>query len=413
MEDKMLRRTVKITAYALSAVLLCTGMDVYAATGVSSVLPSGGINIVLDNGTGLESLRDQTGDKTIQIETVVDVERVGEAKAAAAAEALAREKAQEEEMFKNLVIAQVNAYVNVRSLPSESGEVVGKLYNNSVGTLLSKENGWYQIRSGNVTGYVKGEFCVTGDEAITLAREVGTRIASVNCDGLFVRKEPSTESKRLGMVAYMDDLLVLEETDTWVKVDTEEGDGWVSREYVDLHTEFVEAESKEEEEARLAKEAADRAAAREAARQAQAEQAAQNQAAAPQGSSHGIDPSSVTISGDNEMGVAVANYAVQFVGNPYKWGGTSLTNGADCSGFVMSVYAAFGVSLPHSSSADRKQGYAVDSLANALPGDLICYSGHVALYIGDGNIVHASNSTTGIIISRADYKRILAIRRIF
>lgn len=411
----MLRRTVKITAYALSAVLLCTGMDmdVHAATGISSVLPSGGINIALDNGTGLESLQNQTGDKNIQIETVVDAERVDEAKAAAAAEALAREKAQEEEMFRNLVIAQVNAYVNVRSLPSESGEIVGKLYNNSVGTLLSKENGWYQIRSGNVTGYVKGEFCVTGEEAISLAREVGTRIASVSCDGLFVRKEPSTESKRLGMVAYMDDLLVLEETDTWVKVDTEEGDGWVSREFVDLHTEFVEAESKEEEEARLAKEAADRAAAREAARQAQAAQAAQNQAAAPQGSSHGIDPSTVTISGDNEMGVAVANYAVQFVGGPYKWGGTSLTNGADCSGFVMSVYAAFGVSLPHSSSADRKQGYAVDSLANALPGDLICYSGHVALYIGDGNIVHASNSKTGIIISRADYKRILAIRRIF
>ena len=111
--------------------------------------------------------------------------------------------------------------------------------------------------------------------------------------------------------------------------------------------------------------------------------------------------------------MAVANYAVQFVGGPYVYGGTSLTNGADCSGFVMSVYSAFGVSLPHSSSADRKQGYAVDSLANALPGDLICYSGHVALYIGDGNIVHASNSKTGIIISRADYKRILAIRRIF
>lgn len=411
----MLRRTVKITAYALSAVLLCTGMDldIYAATGISSVLPSGGINIALDNGTGLESLQDQAGNKNIQIETMVDAEQVNEAKAAAAAEAIAQEKAREEEMFKNLVIAQVNAYVNVRSLPSESGEVVGKLYNNSVGTLLAKENGWYQIRSGNVTGYVKGEFCVTGEEAISLAREVGTRIASVTCDGLFVRKEPSTESKRLGMVAYMDDLLVLEETDTWVKVDTEEGDGWVSREFVDLHTEFVEAESKEEEEARLAKEAADREAAREAARQAQAAQAAQNQTATPQGSSHGIDPGSVTISGDNEMGVAVANYAVQFVGGPYKWGGTSLTNGADCSGFVMSVYAAFGVSLPHSSSADRKQGYAVDSLANALPGDLICYSGHVALYIGDGNIVHASNSKTGIIISRADYKRILAIRRIF
>lgn len=408
----MFRRTVKITAFALSAALLCTGvnMDVQAAQGISSVLPSGGINIALDNGTGLESLQDQAGYKNIQLESMVDAKQVDEAKAAAVAQAIAREKAQEEEMFKNLVIAQVNAYVNVRSLPSESGEIVGKLYNNSVGTLLARENGWYQIRSGNVTGYVKGEFCVTGEEAIALAREVGTRIASVTCDGLYVRQEPSTESKILGMVAFEDDLLVLEETDTWVKVDTEEGDGWVSREYVDLHTEFVQAESREEEEARLAKEAADRQKAREAARQAQAAQA---QAAAPQGSSHGIDPSSVTISGDNEMGVAVANYAVQFVGYPYKWGGTSLTNGADCSGFVMSVYANFGVSLPHSSSADRKQGYAVDSLDNALPGDLICYSGHVALYIGDGNIVHASNSKTGIIISRADYKKILAIRRIF
>ncbi len=408
----MFRRTVKITAFALSAALLCAGvnMDVQAAQGISSVLPSGGINIALDNGTGLESLQDQAGYKNIQLESVVNAKQVDEAKAAAVAQAIAREKAQEEEMFKNLVIAQVNAYVNVRSLPSESGEIVGKLYNNSVGTLLARENGWYQIRSGNVTGYVKGEFCVTGEEAIALAREVGTRIASVTCDGLYVRQEPSTESKILGMVAFEDDLLVLEETDTWVKVDTEEGDGWVSREYVNLHTEFVQAESREEEEARLAKEAADRQKAREAARQAQAAQA---QAAAPQGSSHGIDPSSVTISGDNEMGVAVANYAVQFVGYPYKWGGTSLTNGADCSGFVMSVYANFGVSLPHSSSADRKQGYAVDSLANALPGDLICYSGHVALYIGDGNIVHASNSKTGIIISRADYKKILAIRRIF
>ena len=169
----MFRHTGKVTAFALSAALLCSGvsMDVQAAQGISSVLPSGGINIALDNGTGLESLQDQTG-KNIQLETVVNARQVDEAKAAAAAQAVAQEKAQEEEMFKNLVIAQVNAYVNVRSLPSESGEIVGKLYNNSVGTLLAKENGWYQIRSGNVTGYVKGEYCVTGEEAITLAREV-------------------------------------------------------------------------------------------------------------------------------------------------------------------------------------------------------------------------------------------------
>lgn len=407
----MFRRSIRITAYALSAVLLCTGMnmDVYAATGVSSVLPSGGINIALDNGTALENLQDQSGGKTVQLETMVDAAQVDEAKAAAVAEVVAAELAAEEAIFKNLVIAQVNSYVNVRDMPSESGKIVGKLYNNSVGDFLAEEDGWYQIRSGSVTGYVKGEFCVTGDDAITLAKEVGTRIATVTCDGLFVRKEPNTDCAILGMVAFEDDLLVLEETDTWVRVDTEEGEGWVSRQYVNLHTEFVQAESKEEEEARLAKEAADRQRAREAARQA----AAASTPAAETHTSYGLDPATVTISGDSEMGVAVAEYAVQFVGNPYVWGGTSLTNGADCSGFVMSVYANFGVSLPHSSSADRKQGYAVDSLANAQPGDLICYSGHVALYIGDGNIVHASTSKTGIIISKADYKRILAIRRIF
>ena len=113
------------------------------------------------------------------------------------------------------------------------------------------------------------------------------------------------------------------------------------------------------------------------------------------------------------MGVAVAEYALQFVGNPYVYGGTSLTKGADCSGFVMSVYANFGVSLPHSSKADRSQGSAVASLDEAQPGDLICYSGHVALYIGNGQIVHASNPTKGICVSGASYRKILAIRRIF
>ena len=131
-------------------------------------------------------------------------------------------------------------------------------------------------------------------------------------------------------------------------------------------------------------------------------------------SSSGSAPAvTYTASGDSEMGTAVADYALQFVGNPYVYGGSSLTNGTDCSGFVMSVYANFGVSLPHSSSADRSQGAAVDGLANAQAGDLICYSGHVALYIGNGQIVHASTAKTGIIVSNADYKKVLAVRRIF
>ena len=106
-------------------------------------------------------------------------------------------------------------------------------------------------------------------------------------------------------------------------------------------------------------------------------------------------------------------YKRQFVGNPYVYGGTSLTNGADCSGFVMSVYANFGVSLPHSSSGDRSVGTAVDGLANAQPGDIICYSGHVAIYIGNGQIVHASTAKTGIKISDVNYRTPLGVRRIF
>ena len=111
------------------------------------------------------------------------------------------------------------------------------------------------------------------------------------------------------------------------------------------------------------------------------------------------------------LGQRIAQFALQFTGRPYVYGGTSLTNGADCSGFTMSVFQNFGISLPHSSSAQRSLGANVGSLENAQPGDLVCYSGHVGLYIGNGQIVHASNNRKGIIVSSATHKRILAIRR--
>ena len=117
--------------------------------------------------------------------------------------------------------------------------------------------------------------------------------------------------------------------------------------------------------------------------------------------------------GVSDIRVDLCQFAKQYIGNPYVWGGTSLTNGADCSGFVMSVYANFGVSLPHSSAADRHVGSAVNGLENAQPGDLVCYSGHVGIYIGGGQIVHASSAKTGIIISSASYRTPLSVRRIF
>lgn len=345
-----------------------------------------------------ETIEDITEASTASSSEEADWDVVTEEMAAEAAAA-------EEESFKSLVIAQVNNYVNVRDAASEDGEVVGKLYNNSVGTLIEEENGWYKITSGSVTGYVKAEYCVTGEDAVELAKEVGTRIATVTTTTLKVRADASTDAEVLGLVPIEDELIVVEELDGWVKVSIEEGEGYVSTDYVMLSTEFVTAESKEEEEARLAQEAAEKAAAYESLNSKQSSSSESSDSSYTSAVEYTTETSSI--------GAAVAAFAQQFVGNPYVYGGTSLTNGADCSGFVMSVYANFGVSLPHSSGADRTVGSAVDGLENAQPGDIICYSGHVAIYIGNGQIVHASTAKTGIKISNADYRTILAIRRIF
>ena len=353
------------------------------------------------------------------LDTYDDTEETAESDTELETESETETETQEDAQdFSGLVIARVTNYVNVRSIPSEEGEIVGKLYDKSVGEFIEEKDGWYKIVSGNCTGYVKGEYCVVGEEAEALAKEVGTTYAIVNTTTLKVRKEASTESAVLGLVPIEEELVVVEELDGWVKIAIEEGDGYVSRDYVNLRTDFVHAESREEEEARLAAEARAREEARAAAAATEASRAQQqaevqvqkseaNQAAID--SARNIAASSV----GSEMGKSVIDYATQFVGNPYVWGGSSLTNGTDCSGFVMSVYSNFGVSLPHSSSALRSKGYDVGGLENAQPGDIVCYSGHVGLYVGNGQIVHASTSRTGIIVSSATYRNILTVRRIF
>ena len=247
-------------------------------------------------------------------------------------------------VYEDMAFTQVEegSYLFVRTEPSQDSEWVGKLYEADAAKVIGPVGEWTQIESGNVTGYVKTEYILTGESAEEKAKAI------------VAEKKP--------------------------EVDVETLDEAKAEE---LAAEcFSYAESKEEEAARLAEEAAK---AEEEAKAAEAETVGNGQ--------------------------AVVDYAMQFVGNPYVWGGTSLTNGADCSGFVQSVYANFGVSMPRTSSAMRSAGTKV-SYSKAVPGDVICYEGHVGIYIGNGQIVNAIDEAHGIGVSSATYTNIITVRRL-
>ena len=241
-----------------------------------------------------------------------------------------------------------------------------------------------------------------------------------------------------------------EDTDGWIEVSTDQGRGYVKSKDVSISDAYPVAETTEEQQERIenatvkdiaddAQMKADKAsevaqAAAEKAEKAASivedeetehtradEKAAKTALAVAEMAKVAADNTQVTADSakedmqkhGSETGEAVARFALQFVGNPYVWGGSSLTHGTDCSGFTMSVYANFGIGLPHYDASQRGYGIGIDSLSDARPGDLICYYGHVGIYIGDGQIVHASNARDGIKVSRADYRSIAAIRRIF
>lgn len=403
---------------------------------------------VLKEAQGVQA---QTADAVEELQSNAAVARMMEPEMVAeeaweTAEIAENELPQTASEFADIAVAQVNHYVNVRQEPDTESEILGKLYDKSAATVLeTTEDGWYRITSGNVNGYVKAEYVVVGDEE--LARSVGTRLATVTTTTLFVRTEPTTEAKVLTMLPDGDDVVVTDEsTEGWAKVSTADGDGYVALDYVTLSTEYIHAESKAEEEARLAREEAERQAAARAAEEARkareaeaaraaAEQEAARRAAEKQeakksgagsssGSSAGSSSGGSAGSGSGSSagqsaqtassnGQAVVDYARQFLGNPYVYGGNSLTNGTDCSGFVKGVYAVFGINLPRTSAEQRSVGYAV-SLSEIQPGDIVCYSGHVGIYAGNNTLIHASNEKTGITLtSPVTYRSVLAVRRIF
>ena len=362
----------------------------------------------------------------------------------------------EQEEKIQLAVAAPNVYLNIHTDASLGSEVIGKLYSNDVAKIL-QDNGsdWVKIKSGKLVGYVLGEYLVKGEEAELLSELVKKNVAFAdNKDNEVEVHRYKSDSGVMMTVSQGEQIAVeedmSEETDGWIEVSTDQGKGYVKVEDVSVSDSYPVAETTEEQQERIenatVKDIADDAqmkadnaskvaqAAAEKAEEAASiaedeesehtkadEKVAQTAQAVAEMAQTAADNTQVTADTakedmqkhGSETGEAVAEFALQFVGNPYVWGGSSLTNGTDCSGFTMAVYANFGVGLPHYDASQRGYGIGIDSLSDARPGDLICFYGHVGIYIGDGMMVHASNARDGIKISRADYRSIAAIRRIF
>lgn len=377
-----MRKIGKIATYCMIGTLAFAGRTIVTQ---ASEIPIAGMDVILDEFYQNES--DNTYIKDYLI-SAIDSE------------------------YENIGIANVTNYVNIRRKPSENSKILGKLYSDSAATILAKKGDWYKVESGSVTGYIKAEFLTTGDEVDALAEKVGKRIATVNTTTLKVREKPNLDSIVLTLVPIEQELSVKKELDGWVKVSIDSDvKGFVSSEYVDLRTEFKEAESIEEEKARLERE--------EAARRNQ-EEANNNNTSSNSGATYSNASSSSndnSSSGSPSSGSTstsskrsnIVNYALRFLGNPYVWGGTSLTSGADCSGFSQSVFRDNGISIPRTSRTQATGGRSV-SISNLQPGDLIFYDrngtiNHVALYIGNGQVIHASSPETGIRISNYNYRQ--------
>lgn len=273
--------------------------------------------------------------------------------------------------YTNLGIAQADGNINVREVPGTEAEIVGKLPNNAGCEIIGTDGEWTQIESGKVKGYVKSEYLLTGEAAIAKAQEVKQTVATVTTTTLYVRDEANTDSHVITMMPEGEELEVLEVLDGWVKINVDSDEGYVSSDYVSIATELPKAQTMTE------------------VRYGQ---------------------------GVSDVRVSLVSYATQFVGNPYVWGGTSLTRGADCSGFVLSVFANYGISLPHSSKAQANCGTKIAG-SDAQPGDLFFYGNgssinHVAIYIGGGRVVHASSPKSGIKISGAYYRTPVKVVRV-
>lgn len=350
--------------------------------------------------------------------------------------------------YENIAVSQVTGYVNVRTEPNTSSSVVGKIYNSCAATIEETVEGeggsWYKIRSGTVSGYIKAQYFVTGDQAETMARQIGKEFATVNTDSLRLRETPDLNGNVMTVLSRGSEYVVLAEEGDFYRIAIDNDmEGYVAKEYVTTDVRFDQALSLQEEAAKKQdelqrKQDADTAiAALEEVRRVEPnpDGTTTETVAAPttgtnicendySDSGLGSSGSTTTQIGPGATGslastsgtsavtsatrTAIVAYAKQFLGNPYVYGGTSLTSGTDCSGFTQGIFANFDIAIGRSSRDQAYQGRTI-SIDQIQPGDLVFYASgdyinHAALYIGGGQIIHASNPNTGIVIAAYNYR---------
>ena len=275
-------------------------------------------------------------------------------------------------------ISVASNYVNIRSKASTDSKVVGRLYKGSVCTVNSVSGKWAKVTSGKVSGYIHTDYIKIGKEATALYSKYVDRVAKVTATKLRVRAKASTKAKILGTVSKNSKCDVISVSKKWVKISYRGKTGYVHRDYVTLSYKY--------------------------------------QYAVSVGTSSNSNSTNSSSSSTTSTASQVIAYAKKFLGNKYVYGGTSLTKGTDCSGFTQSVFKKFGIKLPRTSRQQATVGKRV-SASNLKPGDLLFYAtnrtiNHVGIYMGNGQIIHASNSKDGIKISKYNYRPIYTARRV-
>lgn len=336
-----------------------------------------------------------------------------------------------ESKYANKAVADIysTTTLNIRKKGSINAKIVGKMKKGNIATVLKKGSEWSKVRSGNVTGYVKNQYLVFGDEIENFAKQNVKKVAKVQTETLRVRKKASTNSKIVTLVSEDDKLKVKKQTDDWAKVKVDGQIGYVSKDYAKVTYSFGKAKSMKQIQAEQAAKEAQKQAAQTTIGNESASTSSSNtsNSSTTSGSTKASSVQaakkasvSVSSSGSSATGSRIASYAQQFIGNPYRYGGNSLTSGIDCSGFTQQIMAKFGYSISRTSSSQAGEGRAV-STSNLRAGDLVFYGNggsinHVAVYIGGGQVVHASNSAPyprgGIKISNVNYRTPICARRI-